>query len=323
MTIEETKDLIVGTNLAAVELYTPAKMDVLLAGIKKKVGAVVLPPDTSTDKNRKEFVALAYQITQSKTMIEKGCLKVTEKWRNDTKTANQSKKEAVEFLTALAVKTRQPVTDWEEEEKKRDAATAKCLEYFTTARMVTSGTASGYIMDTINKVDGYEYPEIVDEETAEALKVEQETTLTTLRGFHDDAIKAEQEKAELDALRAEKEDREFKEAVAKEKKERESRDEKTRKEIEERLKKEGEEKAAREQRGRDADAKREREETERKEKEEAATEEKRQSNTRRRRNVQMAAVDSLVEVCKIDTQTATEIVSDIDDGLIKGIQIVY
>lgn len=117
MTTDE-KSLIVGTDLTAVELYTAEKMDVLLEAIREKVESTVLP-DTSTDKNRKEIIAFSFEITQTKTMIEKARLKVTEKWREDTKTANQAGKTADEFLTKLAKDTRKSVTKWEEEDKKR------------------------------------------------------------------------------------------------------------------------------------------------------------------------------------------------------------
>lgn len=113
--------LVIAADLTAVDLYTAEKMDILLEEIRKKVELVVLP-DASTGKGRKEIIALAYEVTQTKTMIEKGGLKITEQWRQDTKTVNQSKKTASEFLSELAKDIRNPVTEWEHKESERQEA---------------------------------------------------------------------------------------------------------------------------------------------------------------------------------------------------------
>ncbi len=223
----DEKSLIVGTDLTAVELYTAENMDVLLEAIREKVESTVLP-DTSTDKNRKEIIAFSFEITQTKTMIQKAALKLTEKWREDTKAVNGAKKTADEFLTQLAKDTRKSVTEWEKAEAKRIEeeriaeenrieGIRKQITGMTDKVVESVGKTSLEIQETIYAIEDLQITEEGFAEFKDAAWAAKEDAIKKLRDMRDSVKLNEDEaariaKENLERQEQEKVDRERREA---------------------------------------------------------------------------------------------------------------
>jgi len=111
------------TALIVIEKLDPAKifsgdgMQPILDEIKKKVEAHV--PDSKTDGGRKDIIALAYKVSRSKTLLDDAGKAFTAEAKKKYDAGNAARKTARTFLDTLRDETRQPVTDWEAEEAKK------------------------------------------------------------------------------------------------------------------------------------------------------------------------------------------------------------
>lgn len=112
------------TNLAivleaenAVAVFTSKAMDETLHKIEKEVLSFV--PCVSTAKGRKEIASLAHKIAKSKTALDGAGKTLTADWKAKAKLVDVSRKEAREFLDALKERVRKPLTEWEDEEKRK------------------------------------------------------------------------------------------------------------------------------------------------------------------------------------------------------------
>jgi hypothetical protein len=115
-------------SINAVILFTePEKLDKTLADIKAKVQAHV--PDTSTAKGRKDIASLAYKVAQSKTWLDDCGKTLVAEWKEKSKKVDESRKQARDFLDALKIEARQPLTLWEQAEEARLKAEAEAAQF--------------------------------------------------------------------------------------------------------------------------------------------------------------------------------------------------
>lgn len=113
-----TKELIPLESAKVLEIFSDMKAwETIYEQIKNHVDVVV--PDLSKKKNRDSVVSLAAWVTSSKTYLDKERKKLTADARKQIKDVNEMWKVIESKLTALSRKTREPVTLWEKEEKRK------------------------------------------------------------------------------------------------------------------------------------------------------------------------------------------------------------
>lgn len=117
------------------DLFKPEIINPILDVIEKHVRSI--PVDISTDKGRKECIALAGKVCKSKTFIESSRKKHLEDIQKIVKTVNSSSNASQARLQKLQDDTRKPVTDWEDIEKTRVAALEAELAEITNAGQIT------------------------------------------------------------------------------------------------------------------------------------------------------------------------------------------
>ena len=203
------------TALAVIETYTPARLfepgaiDPLIQRIKNEVKAKAATLDISTDKNRKELASLAYQVGRSKTFIDKQRLTLVSDEKKRLKAIDAEGARIWDELEALQKEVRQPLTDWEEADKRRIEAHEKAIAELAEAPGYGSTETSSELSLRLDYLRGYKRDwEEFGQRGAYALKTEIERT----EKLFTSAVKREEEQAELIRLRAEASERAAKEA---------------------------------------------------------------------------------------------------------------
>jgi hypothetical protein len=183
------------------DLFKPEIINPILDVIEKHVKSI--PVDATTDKGRKDCIALAAKVCKSKTFIESSRKKHLEDIQKIVKTVNASSNASQARLQTLQDETRKPVTDWEDIEKARVAALEEKLTviagYGTKAQaewQILSITAMREMLALVAaKFDWQEYGK--RGELTEKTAADQITAAITQRE------KYEAEQAELTQLRQE------------------------------------------------------------------------------------------------------------------------
>jgi len=101
----------------AIAVFTGEAMDETLIKIEKEVLSFV--PDTSTAKGRKEIASLANKVAKSKVALDGAGKTLVSDWKSKAKLVDVSRKTARDFLDNLKAKVRLPLTEWENEEKRK------------------------------------------------------------------------------------------------------------------------------------------------------------------------------------------------------------
>lgn len=319
-------------------------------------------PDTSTDKGRRAIASLAFRVTRSKTTLDKAGLALTAQWRDQIKAVNESRFKMVEELDALAAEVRLPLTKWEEAEAARLAKVDEAIGAFNNAAVVTEDDTSATVEARGREVVATELDADLFVERLEEAQAAKDSAIAALLRARDRLRQEEADRAELERLRKESAEREELERVEREKREAAEAEERERLRQEEERKKEAqrikeaEERAAQaardeaektrreeeDRRNREHDealaAERKRaaeaeqaaravEEKERKRKEEeeeaAAELAKRERDKAHRRKLASEAKEDLIELCKLDDDTARKVVLALASGSVRNVQFVF
>jgi colicin import membrane protein len=214
--IEHTESaLAVVESMTPEKLFSPGTMDPLLEQIKAEVRATYT--DISTDKGRKAIASLAYKVSRTKTFIDGQRISLVAEEKERLARIDAEGKRVREELDALRDEVRQPLTDWENKEKGRIAAHGDALIEITKAAYFEAPEPSLCEIDArlerVEKLfsrDWQEFSKRASEAADAACR-----SLTTLRAA---TVKREEERAELERLRREAEERaqrEREEAIAK------------------------------------------------------------------------------------------------------------
>jgi uncharacterized protein YhaN len=103
-------------TINAVEVFTGAKLDDLLAKIRAETATIV--PDVLTAGGRKEIASLAYKVARSKTTIDEAGKTLVAEWKSKSAQVDASRKKARDYLDALRDEIRAPLTEWEAEDAR-------------------------------------------------------------------------------------------------------------------------------------------------------------------------------------------------------------
>lgn len=120
----EKNELIVVEKLNPVEIYKDDGMTKVLKEIETKATSLVT--DISTVGGRKIVASNAHAVARCKVLLdEMGKELLVADHKKEVDRVNAVRKTAREFLDSLKEKVRQPLTEWEAEEKKREAEKAE------------------------------------------------------------------------------------------------------------------------------------------------------------------------------------------------------
>lgn len=122
----ETKELIIAKELVPADIFKTGGMAPILAEISKKAKAHV--PDLKTVKGRKAIASNAAKVASSKTLLDGMGKSLKEKYKVMIDPIDGERRKTREFLDALKIEVRQPLTDWEASEEKRKADEALAAE---------------------------------------------------------------------------------------------------------------------------------------------------------------------------------------------------
>ena len=202
---------------AAVVLFDQDKFDAFYAKLKADVEAV--PVDLSTKKGRDAIASVAAKVRSEKASIDKDRLRLTKEWRDMTAQVNGAWNEIKERLDTLAIAARAPLTAWEEMERERIEECDKIINKLSLDGVVTLDDTAETVrrrgkavweteIDADRFGDKYEQAVRAKEHAVDMLK----TSLARL-------IREEEERAELERLRAAEAERAAKEQAEREERE--------------------------------------------------------------------------------------------------------
>lgn len=355
-----TTDLIVAEQINAVQLYDGKSLDPLLKRITEQVKSIV--PDVSSAKGRKEIASLAYKVAQSKTALDNAGKDLVAGWKEQAKVVDNERKKMRDYLDKLKDEVREPLTRWEQAEQDRIDGIKQRISTIQLAANSSNQEGnlydSAYLAERLAEVKAIAINDSFAEFATVAAK-EKDMTVTTLENLivkrkQEEADKAElerlrreaEEKAEeerREQLRCEGEERARKEAeekakaeqerAAKEAAEKEAAERRERDRIEQEKQAAIEAKLAAERRAKEAEenAKREAEEAVKREQERIARQQEeerkaqaaREADKKHRATINNAIKDALVSGAGIDCEQAKAVVAAIATGKIPYTKISY
>jgi hypothetical protein len=336
---EQELQLIVVEQIKPLELFTsPKDLTVFLGEIETKVMSIV--PDMTTVKGRKEIASISYKVARTKTTLDDIGKKEVAKLKDLPKQIDAGRKQAREFLDDLAIKYRQPLTDFEEAEKAR-------IEAEELAREIAKAHDEALAMEAF-----FEREREVARKEAEFAKIEAARAEADRKAKEEADRKEREERLKTEAAETAKREAEEK-AAAEIKRAKEAQEAAERREKEAEAKRIADAEAAkvaaaRAQEEAAAKAVRDAEEAEKKRvaaieaaerqaKEEAdhkererlaeeerqrIAEEKRIANKKHRAKIEKEAIVSL-QNAGIDNENANAVIAAISAGVIANVQIIY
>lgn len=117
---DQTQLVVIEPTKAYDVFTTPNGLHELLAKIDSD--ALSIAPDLSTATGRKAIASNAYRVAQTKTYLDGLGKEITDKLKELPKIVDANRKYARETLDALKEKVRQPLTEWEAEQERIEAA---------------------------------------------------------------------------------------------------------------------------------------------------------------------------------------------------------
>jgi len=172
-----------GTELIVVEKLVPATLffegglTEIMDGIRAKLDE--FEGDVSTDAGRKEIVSMAYKVSRSKSLLDAMRKDLISDAKAKIDKANGAWKPAKETLDQWRDEVRQPVTDWEAEEKRKDEERAAAIQArLDELRLLSTDplklTASD-LKSVISQIEAFEItPDVFFDQTPEANRQKQE-----------------------------------------------------------------------------------------------------------------------------------------------------
>src|SRR5690554_229276 len=198
---EPINELITIPSESAFEVFTkPDGIAPYLEQIRQAVIGEV--PDISTDKGRKAVASLAFKVSKSKTYLDSVGKTLVDEYKEIPKKIDANRKQARDYLDALRDEVRQPLTEWEEQQKIVQAV----IDQLASAYKLEPDSTADQIAQAIAHLEGFDLSGMGDR-LAEA----EGAKLASLESLREQLAKRQQyeaEQAELARLRAEAAERE-------------------------------------------------------------------------------------------------------------------
>ena len=115
-----SNELVALKDLKAVEVFKEGGVKPLIDLVREELSSEV--PDVSTDKGRKRIASRAHLASKSKTALDKMGKDLADQLNAKLKPINAERKIARDELDKIRDETRQPLTDWENEQAEIEAA---------------------------------------------------------------------------------------------------------------------------------------------------------------------------------------------------------
>jgi DNA repair exonuclease SbcCD ATPase subunit len=296
------------------EIFTEPVVNKVIGVLEEKVKEY--EPDTSTAKGRKEIASLAFKVSRSKTAVDKFGKDLVAEWKEKSKKVDLGRKLLRDSLDDLRDRIRKPLTDWEqEEERKKEAERIEKEE----AERKAQEEREAEIREQERK--NAEERERLEKQRRDQEERELEIQRQEQQRKREEEIKKEaEEKAKREAeTRVDAERREQERKIAEEKEARErAEDEKKKAEIRHQRELD-EERRHHEERERKAEEERKQQEAEKR-----AEDKRRAEDVAHRNNVRSHITAALMlNISKIDADTAIEICDAIDSKIIPHVTINY
>lgn len=197
--------IIVAQNPAIV-LVDQSKRDDLYAHIKREVEAHV--PDLTTAKGRDAIKSLAFKITRTKTAIDAAGKQLNEEARARIGVVDAARRDARETLDRMAAEVRQPLTEWEDAEKAREAKAKEALAIIADMARVEFTDTAETVQHRIDDLTSLSMNPDVFRDGLDAAVAAKDAAVATLQEAHARLAREEADRAELERLRAEAAERE-------------------------------------------------------------------------------------------------------------------
>ena len=225
-----SKELIPLNNLNALEVFSKeGGLDPIINKIREQVKSEVF--DVSTEEGRKHIGSVARKIGSAKATLEKMALNLTEDWRTKTSAVNAEKKRVKEELDALRDEIKAPLDEYKEKQRLRVERHETLLSGLENADLFEfPNPTTDLIAERINLI-GDIYERDWEEFKARA-DIAYNESKQKLEALYEARVKSDEEQAELERLRKEKEERD-----------RKDREDKLKREAAEQARKDAEEKA--------------------------------------------------------------------------------
>ena len=218
MTNESTA-LAIPQGQALADVFRSAEaVDPIIQRIRDEVQSHA--PDLTTAKGRDAIKSLAYKVSRSKTALDDAGKKLTEDARSQISVIDKARKKIRDELDALRDEARKPLTDWEEAEEARVALAKQALADVKMPQL-TGVETSHEIANLATNIKAVVIPHDAEEYGGMILSA-REATLETLRHAYSAAKRNEDQAAELEAMRAEKQARDDAERAERERMEAEA-----------------------------------------------------------------------------------------------------
>ena len=195
-------------TITAAKLFVPGGVKEIISKLELDVRA--LPKgDATTEAGRKEIKSLAYKIARSKTALDELGKEHVAELKRMAGVIDADRRVIKDRLDALQEEVRKPVTDWEDDEKRRVEEHENALASIRAAAVIGPAVTSAEIAEraqlviTIAKRDWQEFANQGEQAIRE--------TTDALHAAMTAAVKREDEAAELARLRAEAAERQQKE----------------------------------------------------------------------------------------------------------------
>lgn len=226
--MSQTKPLNLSTlnpdDVNAVDMFTNRKnFDDLRDRLSGAIEA--FSPRLDTKKGRDEIASFAHKIAKVKTRVDKAGKDLGEEARATVNRLNAARREYTTELQAMQDKVRAPLTEWEAEEKRRTDLVVAFNKRMNEASVVRHGESSDHVKARIEEIKAEDLDPDIFRDQIDSAKARKASVVNALKSALSDLVKREEERAELERLKAEKAEREAEErrkAQAQERAERET-----------------------------------------------------------------------------------------------------
>jgi colicin import membrane protein len=189
----------------SIVLLDEKKLNEYVAALRIELDAD--PATIDTAKGRDTIKAKAAGVARKKTAIDNARKGLTEEWRKKTATVNAVGKIVVEKLDALRDEVRAPLTAWEEGEEARKAEAQAIIDDMMSASIIREGDTVADLQERLDRIRGRN---LSDEMFGPRIEMVTDLRDSTVQALQDGIARleqAEKDRAELQRLRDEAEQR--------------------------------------------------------------------------------------------------------------------
>ena len=223
MTDTTAREAVIGDNSEAMDIramlreepkaiYFDTKvLPQLLAQLDAEIAAA--PKDVTDNQARDSLRSAAFDIAKLKTRLDSAGKDLTEDYRKKTREVNDVRNEITGALEQRQAAMREPLTQWEEQEKAREEAIRGFRKYLEDSLTLPAGATLEKILARRQRIEATSIVGEVYQELTELVAREREKALQALDSFAAQIRQAEADRAELEKLRQERAERDARDAV--------------------------------------------------------------------------------------------------------------